>query len=276
MESQFENSIQTYIPKSLFGIVDVIVQFKSDEAQSFKVLPNGKIELQFILEGTEGFQNRVDESHNRHSTFVDLFSATNLPHFPTFRKLNMILVILSPIAAKLIFGIPANSIKNSRIVPDRLKNELNQIQDRLNSLNSFQEKAKFLEVLFLKKVQESPEAYMMNRLLQDIHVMQYAKQTWWKTTRLNLDHINFSKSHFHRLCTDWLGMPYKTHLQLQQFRQAAFAIGDQKTLTHVALEYNYYDQAHFNRKFQQFATMNPNEYKNAIKVDHGETLLLTN
>jgi AraC-like DNA-binding protein len=276
MESQFENSIQTYIPKSLFGIVDVIVQFKSDEAQSFKVLPNGKIELQFILEGTEGFQNRLDESHNRHSTFVDLFSATNLPHFPTFRKLNMILVILSPIAAKLIFGIPANSIKNSRIVPDRLKNELNQIQDRLNSLNSFQEKAKFLEVLFLKKVQESPEAYMMNRLLQDIHVMQNAKQTWWKTTRLNLDHINFSKSHFHRLCNDWLGMPYKTHLQLQQFRQAAFAIGDQKTLTHVALEYNYYDQAHFNRKFQQFANMNPNAYKNAIKVDHGETLLLTN
>ena len=276
MESQFENSIQTYIPKSLFGIVDVIVQFKSDEAQSFKVLPNGKIELQFILEGTEGFQNRVDESHNRHSTFVDLFSATNLPHFPTFRKLNMILVIFSPIAAKLIFGIPANSIKNSRIVPDRLKNELNQIQDRLNSLNSFQEKAKFLEVLFLKKVQESPEAYMMNRLLQDIHVMQNAKQTWWKTTRLNLDHINFSKSHFHRLCNDWLGMPYKTHLQLQQFRQAAFAIGDQKTLTHVALEYNYYDQAHFNRKFQQFANMNPNAYKNAIKVDHGETLLLTN
>ena len=276
MESQFENSIQTYIPKSLFGIVDVIVQFKSDEAQSFKVLPNGKIELQFILEGTEGFQNRLDESHNRHSTFVDLFSATNLPHFPTFRKLNMILVILSPIAAKLIFGIPANSIKNSRIVPDRLKNELNQIQDRLNSLNSFQEKAKFLEVLFLKKVQESPEAYMMNRLLQDIHLMQNAKQTWWKTTRLNLDHINFSKSHFHRLCNDWLGMPYKTHLQLQQFRQAAFAIGDQKTLTHVALEYNYYDQAHFNRKFQQFANMNPNAYKNAIKVDHGETLLLTN
>ena len=276
MESQFENSIQTYIPKSLFGIVDVIVQFKSDEAQSFKVLPNGKIELQFILEGTEGFQNRVDESHNRHSTFVDLFSATNLPHFPTFRKLNMILVILSPIAAKLIFGIPANSIKNSRIVPDRLKNELNQIQDVLNSLNSFQEKAKFLEVLFLKKVQESPEAYMMNRLLQDIHVMQNAKQTWWKTTRLNLDHINFSKSHFHRLCNDWFGMPYKTHLQLEQFRQAAFAIGNQKTLTHVALEYNYYDQAHFNRKFQQFANMNPNEYKNAIKVDHGETLLLTN
>ena len=276
MESQFENSIQTFIPKSLFGIVDVIVQFKSDEAQSFKVLPNGKIELQFILEGTEGFQNRVDESHNRHSTFVDLFSATNLPHFPTFRKFNMILVILSPIAAKLIFGISANSIKNSRIVPDRLKNELNQIQDVLNSLNSFQEKAKFLEVLFLKKVQESPEAYMMNRLLQDIHVMQYAKQTWWKTTRLNLDHINFSKSHFHRLCNDWLGMPYKTHLQLEQFRQAAFAIGNQKTLTHVALEYNYYDQAHFNRKFQQFANMNPNEYKNAIKVDHGETLLLTN
>ena len=276
MESQFENSIQTYIPKSLFGIVDVIVQFKSDEAQSFKVLPNGKIELQFILEGTEGFQNRLDESHNRHSTFVDLFSATNLPHFPTFRKLNMILVILSPIAAKLIFGIPANSIKNSRIVPDRLKNELNQIQDRLNSLNSFQEKAKFLEVLFLKKVQESPEAYMMNRLLENIHVMQNAKQTWWKTTRLNLDHINFSKSHFHLLCNDWLGMPYKTHLQLQQFRQAAFAIGDQITLTHVALEYNYYDQAHLNHKFQQFANMNPNAYKNAIKVDHGETLLLTN
>ena len=44
---------QTYVPKSLFGIVDVIVQFQSNSPQSFKVLPNGKIELQFLLEGSD-------------------------------------------------------------------------------------------------------------------------------------------------------------------------------------------------------------------------------
>ena len=49
METDGNGSVfQTYVPKSLFGIVDVIVQFQSNIPQSYKVLPNGKIELQFF------------------------------------------------------------------------------------------------------------------------------------------------------------------------------------------------------------------------------------
>lgn len=44
METDGNGSVfQTYVPKSLFGIVDVIVQFQSNIPQSYKVLPNGKI-----------------------------------------------------------------------------------------------------------------------------------------------------------------------------------------------------------------------------------------
>jgi hypothetical protein len=63
---------QAYVPKSLFGIVDVIAQFKSNTPASYKVLPNGKIELQFLLEGSDLLYNNFAESSGNNNQFADM------------------------------------------------------------------------------------------------------------------------------------------------------------------------------------------------------------
>ena len=127
METDENGSVfQTYVPKSLFGIVDVIVQFQSNIPQSYKVLPNGKIELQFLLEGSDVLDNKFAESSGNNSQFTYLFSATSKPHYPSYKKINMVLIIMSPIAAKTLFGLPAKELYNNCIEPTMLKNSITE------------------------------------------------------------------------------------------------------------------------------------------------------
>ena len=265
---------QTYVPKSLFGIVDVIVQFQSNSPQSFKVLPNGKIELQFLLEGSDILDNKFAESSGNNSQFTYLFSATSKPHYPSFKKINMVLMIMSPIAAKTLFGLPAKELYNNCIEPTMLRNSINEIQDRLNTLPTFKERAWFLEKFVANKIQASADASMMSKLLEQIELLKSQGNNRWQHTRLNLDHINFSKSHFRRHCNDWLGMSYYSHIQLQQFRKTAFSLNQSLSLSYRTIDHNYYDQSHFIRKFKQFADMTPTAYMKAPKLEDQETLVL--
>ena len=274
-ETHGNNSIfQTYVPKSLFGIVDVIVQFQSNMPQSYKVLPNGKIELQFLLEGSDVLDNKLGDSSGNNSQFTYLFSAMSKPHYPSFKKINMVLIIMSPIAAKVLFGLPAKELKNNCIEPTMLKKSLNEIQDKLNTLSTFKERAWFLEKFLFKKIQESSDAFMMSKLLNQIDILNRQGNKSWQYTHLKLDHINFSKSHFHRLCVDWLGMSYNSHIQLQQFRNTAFSLNQSKRFSDITFDYHYYDQSHLIRKFKQFSNMTPTEYINAPKLEDQETLVV--
>ena len=275
METDGNGSVfQTYVPKSLFGIVDVIVQFQSNIPQSYKVLPNGKIELQFLLEGSDVLDNKLAESSGNNSQFAYIFSATSKPHYPSFKKINMVLIIMSPIAAKILFGLPAKEVKNNCIEPTFLKNSLNKIQDKLNTLSTFKERAWFLEKFLFQKIQEFSDAFMMSKLLKQIDILNRQENYSWQYTKVNLDHINFSKSHFHRLCNDWLGMSYYSHIQLQQFRNTAFSLNQSISLSNRTFDHNYYDQSHFIRKFKQFADMTPTAYIKASKLEDQETLVL--
>ncbi len=275
LETDRNGSIfQTYVPKSLFGIVDVIVQFQSNMPQSYKVLPNGKIELQFLLEGSNVLENKFAQSSGNNNQFTYLFSATSKPHYPSFKKINMVLIIMSPIAAKTLFGLPAKELYNNCIEPTMLKNSINEIQDRLNTLATFKERAWFLEKFIAQKIQESTDASMMCKLLEQIEFLKIQRNNRWHYTQLNLDHINFSKSHFHRLCNDWLGMSYYSHVQLQQFRKTAFSLNQSISLSNRAIDHNYYDQSHFIRKFKQFGDMTPTAYIKAPKLEDQETLVL--
>ena len=181
---------------------------------------------------------------------------------------------MSPIAAKILFGLPAKELKNNCIEPTFLKNSLNKIQDRLNTLPTFNERAWFLEKFLFQKIQESSDAFMMSKLLKQIDILNRQENYSWQYTKVNLDHINFSKSHFHRLCNDWLGMSYYSHIQLQQFRNTAFSLNQSISLSNRTFDHNYYDQSHFIRKFKQFADMTPNAYIKASKLEDQETLVL--
>ena len=59
------SEIEIYIPQSLKGIVDMIAQHKSNTPCHFLALPNSKVELLFLLEGSQLERFYIDKNKSQ-------------------------------------------------------------------------------------------------------------------------------------------------------------------------------------------------------------------
>jgi AraC-like DNA-binding protein len=72
--------------------------------------------------------------------------------------------------------------------------------------------------------------------------------------------LGWSRRHFAATFREQVGMPPKPLARLLRFESAVERLRAGGELADVAYESGYYDQAHFNRDFKQFAGRTPTEY----------------
>lgn len=265
-----ESEISIYVPHALAGFVDIIVQHQSQIPSHFRALPNSKVEIMFLLEGSEFDHFYIDSDKsgflpNDSDQYVMAFSSQTQPVDAKFRRLNAMLAVMNPIAAMAILGVPAWEVKDIHFEPTTLDN-LNGIQDSLNTLTTFQQRARCLENYLLQRL-AALGGY--NRALEKIRNLQtlYSDpHSAFNETQLSFDHIFYSTSHFNRICKDWLGVTYREYELHKRFRKAMYAISHKnQSLSEIAFDLGFYDQAHFTRTFKRFAGMAPMEYQNSHK-----------
>jgi AraC-like DNA-binding protein len=74
-------------------------------------------------------------------------------------------------------------------------------------------------------------------------------------------HLNVSPRQLERIFKDYAGFSPKTYSRILRFQAATGSYGDaDKSLTDIALDCGYYDQAHFIHDFRQFSGYTPSEY----------------
>ena len=259
-----------HIPRSLTGIVDIIGQHKSETPCHFMALPNSKVELMFIMEGSEIESFHIDASKsqflpNDSNNFVMAFSSQTLPVQAKYRRLNAINVVMNPVAAMAILEIPAQEIKDLHIEPTALEN-LNQLRDELTNLETFQQRAHYLEKFLYNRLYTSKYFKKTQDLIGNVKMLHTGSYSTFLETEMNLDKIYYSRYHFHRLCKDWLGVTYDEYQLHKKFRKAMYAINhDELSLTEIAYDLEFYDSSHLTRTFKRFAGLSPTEYKNSKK-----------
>lgn len=264
------SEINIHIPRSLTGIVDIIGQHKSETPCHFMALPNSKVELMFLMEGSE-FESFHIDAHksqflpNDSNKFVMAFSSQTHPVQAKYRRLNAITVVMNPMAAMAILEIPAKEIKDVHIEPTALGN-LNQLRDELTNLETFQQRAHYLEKFLYNRLYTSKYFNWTQELIGNVKMLHMGCYPSFLETEINLDKIYYSRSHFHRLCKDWLGVTYDEYQLHKKFRKAMYAINHDKfTLTEIACHLEFYDSSHLARTFKRFTGLNPTEYKNSKK-----------
>jgi AraC-like DNA-binding protein len=264
------SEINIHIPRSLTGIVDIIGQHKSETPCHFMALPNSKVELMFLMEGSE-FESFHIDAHksqflpNDSNKFVMAFSSQTHPVQAKYRRLNAINVVMNPVAAMAILEIPAKEIKDLHIEPTALGN-LNQLRDELTNLETFQQRAHYLEKFLYNRLYTSKYFNWTQELIGNVKMLHMGCYPSFLETEINLDKIYYSRSHFHRLCKDWLGVTYDEYQLHKKFRRAMYAINHDKfTLTEIAYHLEFYDSSHLARTFKRFTGLNPTEYKNSKK-----------
>ena len=114
------DDLKVHVPPSLGGVVDVIVEAHlGDYVKRAWIMPNGSVEVAFFLDGAnvEGFYMGDDTASERGSrrSFSLLFGAQTKPQVVKAPKTRVVIVMMSPIAAKLLFGIPASEVHNRTI-----------------------------------------------------------------------------------------------------------------------------------------------------------------
>ena len=264
------SEINIHIPKSLTGLVDMIGQHKSETPCHFMALPNSKVELMFLMEGSE-FESFHIDAHksqflpNDSNQFVMAFSSQTLPVQAKYRRLNAINVVMNPVAALAILEIPAKEIKDLHIEPTALGN-LNQLRDELTNLETFQQRAHYLEKFLYNRLYTSKHFKKTQNLIDNVKILHIGCYSSFLETEMNLDKIYYSRSHFHRLCKDWLGVTYDEYQLHKKFRKAMYAINhDKLSLTEIAYDLEFYDSSHLTRTFKRFTGLSPTEYKNSKK-----------
>jgi len=265
------DELQAYVPRSLGGIVDVIAEARiGDTSQRAWIMPNGSIEIAFFLDGSkvDGFYMGSDADSERGSrnSFSLLFGAQSKPQVVMARETNVVLVMMSPIAAKLLFGISASEVHNRTIEPTMIQGDLAMIEDELNTLPSFRERARFLEGYLLRRLRaqsDIPPFVSFTRHGQ--HVLRDADPFWMGKTLI--DRSGYSSVHMNRLAKIWLGTTLKRYEALFRFRDALGRMqAPEVNLAQVAAESGYHDQAHFTHSFKEFSGLTPSAYLAASKI----------
>ena len=147
------------------------------------------------------------------------------------------------------------------IMPD-LAESLSSIAFLFSFPDALKKRLDFLFLSLLAKQSVKEKTIRLLPLLQQtpIHVHTLAALT------------HYSPRHISRLLRPALGMPLSQYIRIVRINQALEALkGYQGTLTQLALDFGYYDQAHFNHEMKEICGVSPTMYQKKLSSFYNET-----
>ena len=212
----------------------------------FKIIPDGLPSLIY----QDKVNMFVDENSNALPELYIYGQFTKYSKNKVTGPFRTIGVYLEPIALKVLFGIDANEFSNLNtpledIIP-------NSILEQLRDARSVYEKVDVLS------------NFLQSRLLQTKSISQNAKWALLllqsgKSLKEIQDEMKMSERSLERLANQHIGMSPKMYSRVMRFQSSLNLLRatDYDNLLGIALEHEYFDQAHFNREFREFTGVTP-------------------
>lgn len=251
-----------HIPEHGAGLLQYIWEQRDGSASQWCILPNGQVNLIFMLDHRVRLVRslKLTAANDPLRHFAFLSGLHTKPLHMRFSGFHVMGVAMSPVAVKALFGIPACEVRDGAVEGGLILRELPLLEDRLNTLGTFSERAIFLEHLLLRLVHESADLHTALRLGR---TMEHLAQRCLLGTGTGLEQrLGYSRTHAFRLANEWYGCSMQGSQRLQQFVHAVGLLHrPEGSLTSIGLEAGYYDQAHFIRAFRDFADMTPGAYR---------------
>jgi AraC-like DNA-binding protein len=173
-------------------------------------------------------------------------------------SVDMISVEFRPAGAKAFFKIPLIELNRQTAAIDALGDpQLVELEKRLSDVVD-PKTCVFLIENFLYKRLYQLEAYNLKRInavLLSIYQGQHDIDRLAETACLGY-------KQFKRIFADYMGANPKEYLRIVRFQKALHTLQLQPaiSLTHLAYDCGYYDQAHCIKEFRQFSGYTPSEY----------------
>jgi AraC-like DNA-binding protein len=166
-------------------------------------------------------------------------------------------VDLSPLAARMIFRASMSSLAHEVVaLEDLLGRDARLLDERLAEASSWQQRFELVETLLAARLQaaQPPPAdvdWAWRRLVASggaLRVEQLANG------------LGCSRKHLAARFREHVGVPPKLLARMLRFRRAVDMLGSGAGIAQVAAACGYYDQAHLDRDFREFASTTPTAY----------------
>lgn len=173
-------------------------------------------------------------------------------------NLNLIAIVFQPVAARAIFGIPMNYLRDKNIDIELLGDiSLLDLGKQLLEVEDNYQCAYLIEQYLLKKLYSftSERFNRMNAVIQSINDGQQ------DITQLSqLACLGYKQ--FKRVFADYTGLNPKEFLQIARFRKTLQSLhsGSQTSLSRLACDSGYCDKSHLIKEFRNFTGYTPREY----------------
>jgi AraC-like DNA-binding protein len=221
------------------------------------VLPTGLMHLVFRLSG-EPLRLFGDSTDRTGRTVGDALVGGARASFyirESSGPLRSVGAQLRPGAAQVLFGVPAGELaERHTLLGDLWGRSAASIRDRLSETESPDARLDLLEAVLAARlpavrglhpaVAEALERFSTTSNVQDV-----------------VRHSGYSHRAFISLFVRSVGLTPKRYCRVLRFRRALRRVSDGRlSLTDLAADAGYSDQAHFTREFREFAGVTPGEY----------------
>jgi AraC-like DNA-binding protein len=227
----------------------------NSEAQaSERVIPNGMICLMFHR-GKRIFSSSEEQWQPRtflagqHATYTDLSYSGCI---------DIIAVEFCSAGAKAFFKTPMIELNKQIVAIDALSDpQLTELEKRLFETADQKTCISLIERFLYKRLYRF-ETHNLKRIDAVVQSIYHGQQ--------NIDQLAqtacLGYKQFKRVFADYVGANPKDYLRVVRFQKALYTLQIQPdiTLTQLAYECGYYDQAHFVKEFKQFSGYTPTEY----------------
>jgi AraC-like DNA-binding protein/transcriptional regulator with XRE-family HTH domain len=228
----------------------------NNSARFEKIMPDGMAQL--IIDLSEGFESSLLHSAEDSGSFAAIVvgqrdTPAMLPLSPAIKR---IVVRFKPQGLFMLTGIPQQYLANRLIEADNIFGPgINLLAERIKACENAQAMYELLKGFFMSRI-ESVRSNIVGE-----QVVRFMIENIELPVHRLVDKSGYSQKHLIHLFKSYTGLTPKKFQQVQRFFHA---IDDLSLVPSSvgAMPFNddYFDQAHFIKKFNQFSGFNPGGY----------------
>ncbi len=246
-----------YLPSDkLKPYIKHFVVSESYVENEYKVFPSSGLVIGFQYKG------QLSTIHNNTESKLTSAGITGISYsYKIFRNsanIGTILVYFTEIGFTHFSSNPANELFNLSIALEDIFNkyEVREVEEKLTIATTDQQRINIVELFFLTQLKD----IQTDKLIIEAVKLIYQSKGTIRIKELN-EKLNISQSPFEKRFRKIVGTTAKKFASIIRFNSVVNNLDNNKSLTEICYENNFFDQAHFIKDFKQFTGDTPENFK---------------
>lgn len=223
--------------------------------------PSGCVELCIDISDCSTIRHRGNQAMKVPN--LEVLGHWTIPTVAAINKGNTCLITrFHPFASSLFFPNPAYDFTNELIdLRDIFNRESADFYDRLMEQPTIEQKIGVLEAFLVQRLNRNKRNNNKLKLVECLCNDIYREGKPFSIENLSARY-GFSERYIQKLFIDWVGLTPQRFFAVRRFNKSLELIRTSaESLTSIAFECGYYDQAHFIREFKSYTGLTPTQVK---------------